>query len=59
MKEQSAENVVQAYLSGILAYKGESVAILTDNGTEFKNKVLNEECDHLGIKQLFSNLFHP
>ena len=40
----SAENVVQAYLSGILILtkKGGSVAILSDNGTEFKNKVLNK-----------------
>ena len=59
MKEKSAENVGQVYLSGILAHKGRSVAILSDNGTEFKNKVLNDECDQLGIKRLFSNPFHP
>ena len=41
IKENFAENVVQTYLSGILAHKGGSVAILSDNGTEFKNKVLN------------------
>ena len=51
MKEKSAENVVQAYLSGILVHKGRSVAILSDNGTEFKNKVLNEACNQLGIKR--------
>ena len=37
MKEKS-ENVVQAYFSGILAHKGGNLAILSDNGTEFKNK---------------------
>ena len=58
MKEKSAENVIQAYLSSILAHKGGSVAIISDTGTEFKNKVLNELCDQLGIKRLFSNLFH-
>ena len=41
MKKKSAENVVQAYLSGILAHKGGIVAILSDNGAEFKNKILN------------------
>ena len=56
---KSAENVVQSYLSGILAHKGSSVAILSDNGTEFKNKVINEACDQLGIKRLFSNPFYP
>ena len=36
MKETSAENVVQAYLSGILTNKGGSTTILSDNGTELK-----------------------
>ena len=47
MKEKSAKNVIQAYLSGILAHKGGRVAIFSDNGTEFKNKVANEACDQL------------
>ena len=59
MKEKSAENVAQAYLSGILAHKGGSVAILSDNSTELKYKVLNEACNQLGIERLFSNPFHP
>ena len=50
MKEKFAANVVQAYLSGILAHKGGSVAILSNNGTEFKNKMLNKVCHQLGIK---------
>ena len=32
MKEKSAENVVQAYLSHMIANKGRSVAILSENG---------------------------
>ena len=39
---KSAENVVKAYLSGILVHKGKSVAIIIDNGTEFKNKILKQ-----------------
>ena len=58
MKEKSAENVIQAYLSGILAHKDGRVAILSDNITELKNKVLNEVYDQLGMKRLFSNPFH-
>ena len=38
MMEESAENVVEAYLSGILPHKGRSVALLNDHGIEFKNK---------------------
>ena len=59
IKEKTAGNVIQAYLSGILAHKGGSIAILSDSDTEFKNKLLNEVCNQLGIKRLFSNLFHP
>ena len=33
---KSAENVAQANTSGILACKGGSVAIFSDNDTEFK-----------------------
>ena len=43
----------------MLVHKGESMAILSNNGTEFKNKVLNKVCDQLGIKRLFSSPFHP
>ena len=35
------------------------MAILSDNGTEVKNKVLNDLCDQLCIKRLFSNPFNP
>ena len=59
MKEKPAENVVQAYFSVILAHRGRSVALLRDHCTQFKNKVLKEICDQLGIKGLFSNSFHP
>ena len=48
MKEKSAENVIKTFVSGILAHKGRSVAILSDKGTEFKSKVLNEVCDQPG-----------
>ena len=44
---------MQACLSGIPGNKDQSVAILSDNGIEFKNKVLNEVCEQLGIKSYF------
>ena len=59
MKETSAENVVQAYLSGISAHKGGSISILSDNGREFKNTVLDHTCKQLAILRLFLNLFYP
>ena len=36
MKEKSAENVMKAYLSGILAHNEGSIAILSNNGTNSK-----------------------
>ena len=55
---QWRKSVIQAYLSGILGHKSESIAILSKNGTEFKNKAVNESYDQLGFKRLFSNPFH-
>ena len=59
MKERSAENHAQAYLSGIFSHKGGSIAILCDNGTEFKITALNEACNQLSIKRIFPNPLHP
>ena len=59
MKEESAEIIIQACLFGIFTPKRDSVAILCDNGTEFKNTVLDNTYKQLGIKRLFSNPFHP
>ena len=59
LKEKSAENLVQAYLSNILAQKSGTVAILSDNGTEFKDRMLQKVCNQLGIERLFANSFHP
>ena len=59
VRDKSAENVIQAYLSRIFAYKEGSIAILTDDGTELKNTVLTDACEQLGIKRLYSNPFHP
>ena len=56
---KSAQHIVHAYLTGILAKAGGSCAILLDNRTEFHNKCLIAACDQLGIKQIYSNPFHP
>ena len=58
MKEKWAENAVQAYLWGIFTHKGGSLAILSDNGSEFKNAILTDPCEKLGIKRLYSNPSH-
>ena len=50
IEENSAENVMQAYFSGILVHKHRSVAFLCNNVTEFKNTAVNEACDPLELK---------
>ena len=58
MKEKSAENVVEVYLSGMFSHKDSSIAILSHNGTELKNTVLDDACEQFDIKRLLSCLFH-
>ena len=59
MKEKSAENIVEACLSNIHTHRGGGVSILSNDGTEFKNKMLNEVCGQLRIKRLFPKTSHP
>ena len=59
MKRKSACHKVHAYLTGILAKVERCCAILLDNRTEICNKGLIVVCDQLGIKQIYSNPFHP
>ena len=33
--------------------------IVSDNGTEFKNEVLNKICDSMDIKRIFTTPYHP
>ena len=47
MKEKSAKHVVQVYLSRMSTHKGGSTVILSDDGAEFKNTILNDACDNL------------
>ena len=42
LKTKTADDVVKAYLDHIYSLFGGSVKIMTDNGTEFKNKLLKE-----------------
>ena len=51
LKTKSAEDVVQTYIDRVYSQFGGSEKFLTDNGTEFKNKLINEVCEELGVKQ--------
>ena len=50
LKTKSAEDVVQAYIDRVYSQFGGSEKVLTDNGTEFKNKLISEVCEKIFIK---------
>ena len=57
--DKSANTVCGAYCDHVFCVFGGSSRILTDNGSEFKNKEMKEICDTLGIKQIFSPVYTP
>lgn len=54
------ETVLKAYVNKVYAYAGGSVTILTDNGTEFKNKLFTQVATELGMEhKIEPPPFHP
>lgn len=54
------ETVLKAYINKIYAYAGGSITILTDNGTEFKNKLFGQVAKELGVQhKIEPPPFHP
>ena len=49
-EDKTAEEVVQAYLCHVYSRFGGSEKFLSDNGTEFKNKLFKEVADQLGVE---------
>ena len=50
LKTKTAEEVSKAYLDHIYSNFGGSIKIMTDNGTEFKNKLFKEVIKKLGME---------
>ena len=50
LKTKTAEEVTKAYMDHIYSNFGGSVKILTDNGTELKNKLFKEVIEKLGTE---------
>ena len=59
LKNKTATEVVNAYIDNIYCLFGPSKKILTDNGTEFKNKLWKEVFDLLRIKHRFTPVYSP
>ena len=59
IKNKNAETICDAYRDNIYCVFGGSSRILTDNGSEFKNKEMQEVCDTIGLKHISSPVYTP
>src|SRR5216117_2346329 len=59
MKEATAENVVKFIYEGIICRHGCPKIILSDRGTHFRNKLVEELCEKFEIKHKLSAPYHP
>ena len=60
LKTKTAEEVIQAYIDHIYSRFGGSLKILSDNGTEFKNKLFEQIAKELGVEyKLYTPPYHP
>ena len=59
IKTKCAEDIIKAYIDHICCTFGPSKKILTDNGTEFKNKLWTEVFKKLKIEQKFTPIYSP
>ena len=50
LKTKAAEEVIQAYIDNVYSKFGGSLKMLSDNGTEFKNKVFEQVAKELGLE---------
>ena len=57
LKTKTTEEVIQAYIDNVYAKFGGS---LSDNGTEFKNKLFEQIAKELGVEyKLYTPPYHP
>ena len=60
LKTKTAEKVIQAYINNIYSKFRGSMKILSDNGTEFKNKIFEQVAKELGVvHKLYMPPYHP
>ena len=60
LKTTTAEEVIQAYIDHVYSKFGGSLKMLSDNGTEFKNKIFEQAAKELGVEyKLYTAPYHP
>ena len=58
--DKSAATVAKAYINNVYCWFGASHKILTDNGTEFKNALLDKVAEEIGVEhKIYSPPYHP
>ena len=58
--EKSADTIVATFINEYLpVHMCLHIYILSDNGTEFKNSLMDQVLQQLGIKRIFSAPYHP
>ncbi len=59
VKDKSAKSVAHALITHLICPFSTPRVLLSDNGTEFRNQLLEKICKQLGIKQCFTVTYHP
>ena len=60
LKTKTAEEVIQAYIYHVYSKFGGSLKMLSDNGTEFKNRVFEQVAKELGLEyKLYTPPYNP
>ena len=60
LKSKTAEEVLQVYIDNVSSKFGGSLKILSENGTEFKNKIFEQVAKELGVVyKLYTPPYHP
>ena len=60
LKTKTAQEVIQAYMRHVYSKFSGSEKILSDNGTEFKNKLFEEVSKQLGVQyKLYTPPYRP
>ena len=57
--DKSADTIVSTFINEYLPVTCAHQYILSDNGTEFKNNLMNQVLQQLGIDRIFSAPYHP
>ena len=59
LKTKTVEQVIQAYIDHVYSKFGGSLKILSDSGTEFKNKIFEQVAKELGVEYKLDKLYTP